>query len=73
MLAGVLLLLARWEAGGSRGLAEAPWRPWTVEVLDVGDAACEARDSTWSMEWDCQPWFTFTIAYERRALSSAES
>lgn len=63
-----LLGLENW---GSAGLAE--WRRGTVEELDVGDAACEAMDSTSSMEWACQPWLTFTIAYDSRVLRSEVS
>lgn len=72
----------RWRVMGSgadelgtanRGLAEEPWRRWTVEVLEVGEAACEASDSTSSRELSCQPLLTLTIAYERRVRNSAES
>lgn len=56
-----------------RGLREEPWRPWIVDVLDAGDAACEVKFSTWSILCDCQPLFTFTIAYDRRVFNSAES
>lgn len=34
----------------------------TVEELEVGEAACEASDSTSSIECACHPWLTFTIA-----------
>jgi hypothetical protein len=44
-----------------------------VEALDAGEAACDANDSTWSMEWACQPWLTFTMAYDKRAFRSADS
>lgn len=44
-----------------------------VELLELGETACEARDSTSSMEWDCQPWLTLIMAYERRVRSSVES
>lgn len=47
-------------------------RPCNVEEDDVGDPACDARDSTSPIEFDCHPLFTFTIAYERRVLNSAE-
>ena len=47
---------------GNRGLAEEPWRRWAVEVLEVGEAACKARDSTSSRELHCQPWLTLTMA-----------
>ena len=56
---------------GSAGLAE--WRRGAVEELEVGEAACEAMDSTSSMEWACQPWLTLIIAYERRVLRSEVS
>lgn len=59
-----------WENGNGamemvvrcRGLAEDPCRRWAVEVLEAGDAAWEASDSTSSREWLCQPWFTLTMA-----------
>lgn len=63
-----LLGLENW---GSAGLAE--WRRGTVEELEVGEAACEAMDSTSSIEWPCQPWLTLTIAYERRVFRSEVS
>lgn len=72
-VAGVVLLLPLWDPFDSCGLAEAPFRRWIVELLDVGEAACEANVSTWSIEWPCHPWLTLTIAYESLALSSAES
>ncbi len=31
------------------------------------------QDSTWSIECDCQPLLTLTMAYDRRAFSSADS
>ena len=62
------LFAARAAAWERAGLVER--RVGIVEELDVGDAACEARDSTSSMEWPCHPWFTLTIAYERRVFSS---
>lgn len=34
----------------SCGLAEDPFLRWIVELLDAGDAACEAIVSTWSIE-----------------------
>ena len=55
------------------GLADEPFLMCTVELLEVGEAAREASDSTWSIEWDCHPLLTLTIAYESRVLSSAES
>jgi hypothetical protein len=72
-VAGVVLLLARWETAESCGLAEDSFRRWTVEALEAGDAAWDASVSTWSMEWACHPWLTLTMAYDRRAFSSAES
>ncbi len=72
-VAGVVLLLARWDTAESCGLVEDSFLRCIVEALDAGDAAWEARVSTWSMLWDCQPWLTLTIAYDKRALSSAES
>ena len=53
-----------WRAAANalRGLAHAPCLPCRVEVLDVGDASCEASDSTSSMEWLCQPLLTLSIA-----------
>ena len=56
-----------------RGLAEDPCRRWTVEVLEAGEAAWEARDSTSSSDRPCQPWFTLIMAYERRVRNSADS
>jgi hypothetical protein len=44
-----------------------------VEAVDAGEAAWEASASTWSMECDCQPWFTLTMAYDKRVFSSADS
>ena len=73
-VAGVVLLLPRWDTAESCGLAEDDsYRRCTVEALEAGEAAWEASVSTWSMEWACQPWFTLTMAYDRRALSSADS
>jgi len=48
-------------------------RPCNVDVDDVGDPACDAKDSTSSIECDCHPLFTFTMAYERRVRSSDDS
>ena len=67
-------MLPRWDTAESCGLAEDDsCRRCTVEALEAGEAAWEASVSTWSMEWACQPWFTLTMAYDRRALSSADS
>jgi hypothetical protein len=44
-----------------------------VDVLEVGDAACEARLSTSSKLLVCQPLFTLTMAYDNLVLNSAES
>lgn len=66
-------MLSRCEPAESRGLVEEPLRRCTVEDDDTGDAACEARVSTWSMVCDCHPWLTLTIAYDKRARNSAES
>lgn len=57
----------------SLGLLDDPFLRWVVEVLDVGEAACEANDSTSSMVWFCQPLCTLTMAYERRVFKSADS
>lgn len=57
----------------SCGLADDSFLMCTVELLEAGEPAREASDSTWSIEWDCHPLLTLTIAYERRVLSSAES
>lgn len=43
------------EAMGIRGLADERWRRPAVEVLEEGEAAREARDSTSSRLRDCQP------------------
>lgn len=49
-------------------------RPGIVDVVEeVGDPTCDARDSTAEIGRDCQPLFTFTMAYDRRALNSADS
>lgn len=61
------------EWPGMRGLREESWRPCIVDVLEAGDAPCEAKFSTWSIECDCQPLFTLTIAYDKRVFNSAES
>jgi hypothetical protein len=55
-------LLAECAATGSRGLADEPCLRWTVDVVDEGDAARDARDSTSSKVWDCQPLLTLTMA-----------
>ena len=47
---------------GILGLAEAPCLPYKVQVLEVGEAACEASDSTSSIVCPCQPLLTLTIA-----------
>lgn len=44
------------------GLADMRRRPWMVDVLEVGDAAREAKLSTWSIVWACQPLLTLTMA-----------
>lgn len=44
-----------------------------VELLDVGEPACEANVSTWSMVWDCHPLLTLTMAYDRRVFNSADN
>jgi hypothetical protein len=72
-VAGLVLLLARWETAESWGLVEDPFLKCIVEALDAGEAACDANDSTWSMEWACQPWLTLTMAYDKRAFRSADS
>lgn len=54
--------VGRWEERCSCGLAEEPWRPWIVDVLEVGEAAWEAKFSTSSIECDCQPLLTLTMA-----------
>lgn len=71
----VALLEALWRMGaiGIRGLADVPCLPCKVEVLEVGEAACDASDSTSSIVFPCQPLFTLTIAYDNFVLSSAES
>ena len=48
-------------------------RPCKVEFEDVGDATCDANDSTSSMEFACQPLFTLTMAYDRRVRSSEDN
>lgn len=47
--------------------------PCSVELDDVGDPFWDANDSTSSIEFDCHPWFTFTIAYESRVRSSDDN
>ena len=60
--AGVELLL-RIEVPEGCGLADESLRRCKVEVLEVGDAPWEeASVSTWSIECDCQPLLTFTMA-----------
>lgn len=61
-VAGVVLLLARCDPPDSCGLADDPFLRCIVELLEVGDAALEARSSTSSMECVCQPRFTLTMA-----------
>jgi hypothetical protein len=56
-----------------RGDAMVCLRPCSVDVDDVGDPVCEARDSTSSMEFDCHPLLTLTMAYESRVRNSDES
>jgi hypothetical protein len=45
-----------------RGLAEEPCRWCTVDVLETGDAACDAIFSTSSSEFDCHPLLTLIMA-----------
>ena len=66
-------MLARCETVESCGLAEEPFRRCIVDAVEAGEAACEAKVSTCSIECDCHPWLTLTMAYDRRAFSSADS
>jgi len=70
---GVPLLLPRYGELESWGLADAAWRKWMVELLEVGEPDCEASVSTWSMVWDCHPLLTLTMAYDSRVFNSADS
>ena len=56
-----------------RGLADEPCRRCTVDVLETGEAACDAMFSTSSSEFDCQPLLTLTMAYERRVRNSLDN
>jgi hypothetical protein len=65
---GLVVILEGFDAAcrkpaiDNRGLAEEPCLPCNVDVLDVGETAWEASDSTSSIEWLCQPLFTLTMA-----------
>lgn len=57
----------------ARGDAVTLSLPCSVDVDEAGDPVRDARDSTSSIVFDCQPLLTLTIAYDRRVRSSDDS